>query len=108
MYENVETSGVEMPDLVSYGSGNGSRASHRNSQGRLGNKNAAKGSVTRTRNRIAAAQAANRGRGSRNRRAQLNDLATTARGNNRGNVNRRTLRGVQNEIARLTREMNGN
>lgn len=109
MNENAEVN-EKVADIVlaSFGAGSGSRASHANARGRQGNRNANKGSVTRTRNRIASAQGANRGRGSRARRAALNDLATTARGNSRGNVNRRTLRGIQNQIAQIERQLRGN
>lgn len=108
MNENAEVTEVDTSQLASFGAGSGSRSSHKNSQGRLGNKNANKGSVTRTRNRIAAAQAGNKGKGKKSRQNILNDLATTARGNTRGNVNRRTVAGLNRQIADIERQLRGN
>jgi hypothetical protein len=108
MSYNAEVeNGVGLLTSGSYGAGTGSRASNRNATGRAGRRNSNKGSVTRTRNRIAAAQGANRGRGSRARRSQLNDLATQARGNSRGNINRAAHRNIQNQIRSIERQLRG-
>lgn len=95
---------VEVPS-ASHGAGSGSRAADSNARGRQGGRNVGRGTATRLRNRIAGAQASNRGRGSRARRAALNDLATRAQGNSRGNVNRRQARGLSAEIRRITAQI---
>lgn len=104
---NVFVEEIEVGDVLnaSYGAGSGSRAANRNSRGRQGARTNSRGSTTRLRNRIAGAQGANRGRGSRARRQALNDLATRAQGNRRGNLNRRQARGLAAEIAALERQI---
>lgn len=96
---------VEADTLVSFGSGSGSRASQAAGRGRAGGRNIGRGSATRLRNQVAAAQGANRGRGSRARRAALAGLATRAAGNARGNVNARNAAAVRRELAALNRQI---
>lgn len=96
---------VEAEILVSFGSGAGSRGAQRAGQGRAGGRNIGAGSRTRLRNQIAGATAANRGRGSRGRRAALQGLAQQAAGNARGNVNARTAAAVRRQIAEINRQI---
>lgn len=96
---------LEAELCASFGAGNGSRAANANARGRAGGRRNHPGSTTRLRNRIAGAQGANRGRGSRARRAQLNDLATRARGNTRGNLTRRQARALASELSGLMRQI---
>ena len=90
---------------ASFGAGSGSRTADSNARGRAGGRNVSRGSATRTRNRIAQAQSGNRGRGSRARRAQLNDLASAAQGNSRGNLNRRQQRSLAQRIREITAQI---
>lgn len=90
---------------ASFGAGRGSRTANANARGRQGGRRNARGSTTRLRNRIAGAQGQNRGRGSRARRAALNDLATRAQGNTRGNLTRRQARGLAGELNSLLRQI---
>ncbi|GAA2555120.1 hypothetical protein GCM10010423_65370 [Streptomyces levis] len=90
---------------ASFGAGSGSRAADRGARGRQGSRNVGRGTATRLRNRIAGAQQGNRGRGSRARRQQLNELAERARGNSRGNINRRTARDLSARIRQITAEI---
>jgi hypothetical protein len=96
---------LEAEIRASFGAGSGSRAADRNARGRQGGRNVSRGSATRTRNRIAQAQASNRGRGSRARRQQLNDLASAAQGNRRGNLNRRQQRSISAQIRTITAQI---
>lgn len=95
--ENIEVGELH----ASYGAGRGSRAANANARGRQGGRTNSRGSTTRLRNRIAGAQSQNRGRGSRARRAALNDLATRAQGNSRGNLNRRQAASLRSELSGL-------
>ncbi|MFE9742941.1 hypothetical protein [Streptomyces sp. NPDC006477] len=103
---NAVEENIEVGELhASFGAGSGSRAANANARGRAGGRTNSRGSTTRLRNRIAGAQSANRGRGSRARRQALNDLATQAQGNRRGNLNRRQSRSISAEINRVMREI---
>lgn len=107
--EVVDMNDVEVFEVgklcASFGAGRGSRAANANARGRGGSRRNARGSTTRLRNRIQGAQGQNRGRGSRARRQALNDLATRAQGNTRGNLTRRQARALTGELNALLRQI---